>query len=197
MRQSIIYLIIPVVLFFSCVTEPVDAPADGKAYLDRELAKVIKRLPLRSGMELYSDLNRLIAFGDFAIEPMMGCLEDSNSKVRSSAAFVLGQLRAVDALDTLLDLTEDRDKLVRYEAARAVMEIGAWDTIPLLIEGLADESPFIRYLCIQALNRGTKEHFNYHYDGSEEDRGFAIEKWHIWWNDQKDNPAYESNLAAG
>jgi hypothetical protein len=185
------------IVMTACVTEPVDQEQSGEDFLQKEVDEIISRLPYESGPELHGLLLRLIAFESFAVDPVMACLDHENSKMRSSAAFVLGQIRDKKALPELIDLTEDDNKLVRFESARAVLEIGAWDTIPLLLSGLEDEDPQIRYLCYETLNRNTGESFGYDHVSTEEDRLRAVKKWQAWWKGLEGSPMLEGNLAAG
>lgn len=186
-------------LFFltaGCVTERMESPDDGKTYLRKELDKIVKRLPFQNGTALYQDLNRLVAFGEFAVEPMRACLDDDNAKVRAAGAYVLGQLKVTDAVEDLVALTRDENKQVRLEAARAVLEIGAWDTVPVLLEGLEDESPSVRYLCFEVLHRKTGEDFGYRFNAPEPERTGALERWREWWRRMEQNPSSAANLAS-
>ena len=200
-RMLWLNIIASLLICAGCVTEradQTDGMNDGETYLSQEIDKVIKRLPLESGQDLYVDLRRLIAYGKFAIEPMLDLLTHENSQMRSSAAFVLGQLRALDAIDGLVNLLEDDNKLVRYEAARALLEIGAWkSSVPVLIDGLGDDTPYIRFLCQQTLDRKIQRDFGYQYDGPVEERREAIRKIKAWWNEQPQTDDPKENLAAG
>ena len=182
-----------------CVTERTEATQqqqDGREYLHSEVARIVARLSLKNGRELYMDLGRLVAFGDFSVEPMMDCLKSDDAKMRSSAAFVLGQLKHQNALDELMELTTDENKLVRFEAARAVLEIGAWDSIPVLFDGLEDDEAYVRYLCIQTLSAKTGETFGYVFDGEPESRSRAIKAWKIWWEMRHGRKAESERLTA-
>ena len=181
----------------ACVTEQVEDPDSGESYLNREIDKVVKRLPYQTGPDLYRDLNKLIAFGSFAVEPMREALDHPNAKVRSSGAYVLGQLQAEDAVDDLMDLTKDENKLVRLEAARAVLEIGAWETVPILLDGLKDQDQSVRFLCIQALKQKTGEDFGYKFSTPAEEQREALHKWQNWWNATKGNENMEGSMGTG
>ena len=82
----------------ACVTEQTQEEKSGEDFLQDEVDKIIGRLPYESGTQLHGLLLRLIAFESFAVDPVMACLEHENAKVRSSAAFVLGQIRAKKAV---------------------------------------------------------------------------------------------------
>ena len=179
-----------------CVSERVEPPDDGKVFLKKEMEKVVKRLPFQTGLAFYQDLNRLVAFGDFAKEPMQECLTDSNPKMRAAGAYVLGQLKVTEVVPDLIELTRDENKQVRLEASRAVLEIGAWDTIPVLIQGLEDENKSVRYLCFDVLNRKTGEDFGFKYDAPEPERTKAVLKWKQWWGSVERDPCVSNNLAS-
>ena len=191
---QMVFSVVLVVLLAACVTERVGIGADGEAFMERQVQKIVARIPYQSGPALIEDLNRLIAFGHFSVKPMCECLKSRNAKVRSSAAFVLGQLKVTESLDELFDLTDDKNKLVRLEAARAILDIGAWDTVPILLVGLGDNEKSVRYLSFDALNRKTGENFGFQFDGPAEERREATEKWFLWWEIEKENPAIVGNM---
>jgi hypothetical protein len=179
-----------------CVTETVNHSDDGKRYLDKQINEIVARLPNQDGMDLYADISHLVAFGNFAVDPMIECLDSDNSQVRSSAALVLGQLKAGKALDKLIRVAfNDENKLVKLEAARAVLDIGKWDTIPVLIDGLDDGQISTRQLCEWALETKTGESFGYAFDAPEEERLASIEKWQEWWRLKIEDPTFRDNLA--
>jgi hypothetical protein len=199
MKNRISWISLSVLLMglAGCVTERVETEESGEAYLEREVNNIIERIPYESGPQLHGLLLSLVAFQQFAVEPVTGVLDHENPKVRSSAAFVLGQLKAEEALERLMELTEDDNKLVRYEAARAVLEIGLWDTVPFLLQGLDDDDPRVRFLCFEALNRNTGESHGYDYEAPSEERSEAVGRWQAWWRSQEGAPALEGNLATG
>jgi len=178
------------------VTERVEGPGNGELYLSRSVDKIVARLPYETGNELYADLQLLVAYDKFAVEQMLECLESDNPKLKCSAAYVLGQLRANEALDVLLSMTDDQNRYVRFEVARAVFEIGAWDTIPIIIEGLNDPELSIRRGCFEVLNRKTGESFGYSFDGPEEERFASTRRWFDWWENKNSDQSFTGNLAA-
>lgn len=194
-----IYLIAGLVLLlccsFSCVTERADEEQDNADdYLIAQVNSTIAKVRYQEGSELYVSLHKLMAYGTFAIDPLRKCLKDKNSKMRSSAAYVLGQMQADVALDDILELTKDENKLVRYEAARATLEIGVWDAIPISIMGLGDDDPYIRHLCFEVLNRKTGEKFGYSYSLEGEAQQASIQRWHAWWMEKQNDPAVQGML---
>ena len=181
----------------ACVTERIEDPDSGEAYLDREIDKVVQRIPYETGKALFRDLNKLIAFGSFAIEPMCECLRHPNAKVRCSGAYVLGQLQAEGVVNDLLALMDDENKLVRLEAARAVLEIGAWDTVPVLLEGMNDPEENIRILSFQALKKKIGVDFGYKIRGTAEERQESLNKWNAWWANAKGSEIMEGSISSG
>lgn len=199
-KYSWVYILVLILILTACVTERVDKKSEdeGEAYLLREIDKVIARLPNEAGQDLFVDLQRLSAYGKFAIEPMRELLDHNIPQMRSSAAYVLGQLDAMEAMDDLIECLKDEDKLVRYESARALLEIGAWkSSVPVLIEGLDDETPYIRYLCHQTLEFKIGQDFGYQYDGPRDARLDAIKRIRDWWDVQPKSNDPKDNLAAG
>ncbi|MFH2000147.1 MAG: HEAT repeat domain-containing protein [Planctomycetota bacterium] len=195
-RMTFIYILLMTLGLTACVTERLDGPDEGRAFLEGEVKKVVDRLPYQNGMALFTDINHLVSFGRFAVDPMIECLDSPNEKVRSSAALVLGTLRADAALEKLLSMVDDQNKWVRLEVARAVLEIGAWDTIPIIIDGLNDEDLRTRELCFHLLNEKTGEDFGYTVKAEKEDRVAAVDRWKIWWERSKTDPNIQGNLTA-
>jgi len=78
-------------------------------------------------------------------------LGDSDSQVRSDAAFALGEIGSGDSIQPLLDLLKDFDKQVRKNAVRALGLIGGCQAIPFLLESLKDSSPFVRGNAVLAI----------------------------------------------
>jgi hypothetical protein len=180
----------------ACVTERMETSDTGPAYLEKQIDEIVARLPYQNGMDLYVDISHLAAYGKFAIPKMRECLKSPNAKVKSSAAMVLGQLRAEVARDDLMAMVNDENKLVRYEAARAVLEIGVWDSIPVLLAGLEDSDQWNRELCLEVLQRKTGENFGFDPASPQEERTMAAEQWKDWWEVRKQDPMYQGNLAA-
>jgi len=177
-----------------CVTERVNDADNGRAYLESEASKIVDRLPYRSGIDLINDCQHLIALGDFAVEPMLECLDHEESLVRCSAAFVLGQLKKQEALDKLRDLTQDMNQQVRLEAARAILEIGAWDSVPMLIEGMEEEELYARNQCFQILFDKTGQTFGYDPEAEEATRMESVKKWRAWWASKNTKPTLAGSL---
>lgn len=196
LQTGLLLLSVVIIAFSACVTERVDQSYDGEEYLKNEIEKVIVRLPLDSGMDLVRDLTKLVSFGPYAIEPMIECLNHEVPQVRSSAIYVLGQLKAEQALDQLMELCNDDNKLVRYEAARAVFEIGSWETFPIILAGLDDDQTYIRYLCMETISFKSGETFGYDPRAPREERLKSIEKWELWWDAQKDSKLKEQDSMA-
>jgi len=180
----------------ACVSERVDGPDQGRVFLQSEIDKIVNRLPYQNGVELFQDINHLLTYDPFVIEPMIECLDSPNDKVRSAAALVLGTLRAGEALEKLLTMVDDQNRWVRMEVARAVLEIGAWDTIPIIINGLEDEDPRTRELCFHLLKDKTGEEFGYDLNAEEQDQALAVENWKSWWERIRIDPSFQGNMTA-
>ena len=74
---------------------------------------------------------------------------------RRDAALQLGalSLRAIDAVDILVELLEDRAAPVRYAAVNALGQIGVWapEVVPVLADTLFHEDPEMRWQAAVAL----------------------------------------------
>jgi len=79
-------------------------------------------------------------------------IADSDKKVRSQAARVLGAIGDKDSVPALVKvLTTDSDKEIRSQAAGALGAIGNKDSISALIKALEDDETFVRRAAASAL----------------------------------------------
>ena len=72
-------------------------------------------------------------------------LKDEDAKIRSYAAWKLGEIRDSTAIPALLEALKDKDWAVRENAERALGNIGDSIAIPALLEALKDEDRGVRY----------------------------------------------------
>lgn len=91
------------------------------------------------------------------IRAVLGVLDDPNARFDTwaAAAQVLGELKATEAIDSLIRHLERNDGIVgfssiHFPAFRAVLNIGP-PAIPKLAKALSDGAPSIRQLAAQAL----------------------------------------------
>jgi len=83
--------------------------------------------------------------------------EDEAAEVRSAAALALADLRASEALPTLLLAVEDAHAHVRQMSLTALGEIGDTRALPRLERALRDERPEVRYQAVIAYVRVARD----------------------------------------
>ncbi|MGD0676938.1 MAG: HEAT repeat domain-containing protein [Polyangiaceae bacterium] len=83
--------------------------------------------------------------------------DDGAASVRAEAAMALADLRAEEALSTLLVAIEDADPHVRQMALSAIGEIGDRRAVPRLERALRDDRPEVRYQGVIAFARVAKD----------------------------------------
>ena len=79
-----------------------------------------------------------------AIPILIRLLYDEESSVRSRAAWVLGKIGSLEAMNELLELITDQNKDVRKSVIRALGDIQAFDAIPDIVKSLEDEDWEVR-----------------------------------------------------
>jgi HEAT repeat protein len=82
---------------------------------------------------------KLIKFGEAAVEPLIAVLKDKDSEIRENSAEALGEIGDARAVDPLIAALKDNDKDVRWHAASALGEIGDTRAVEPLIAALKDE----------------------------------------------------------
>jgi HEAT repeat protein len=82
--------------------------------------------------------------GDLYIEGLISALRHSDSDVRASAAYHLGEVGAVSAVDALLDALTDGDPGMNAPVLRALSMIGDARAYQPLVLALGDKSPYMR-----------------------------------------------------
>lgn len=124
---------------------------------------------------------RIIAFGERAVPPLLEALAAPGERSRQHAAYILGVLkdrRTIPALAKVAD--EDLVPAVRYEAAGALLEMGDPRGLDVLVSGLCDLDARLRAKCIDVLAEKTTRRFGYEPDGSPPDREEAVRRWRAW-----------------
>jgi HEAT repeat protein len=97
-------------------------------------------------------VNALVRRGTEITELLLGKLDSTDLEVRRSAVFVLGQIRDVSAIPSLLKVLAD-DAELRIVAADALARIGDRSAVEPLVLTLADPEAAIRLASVGALNR--------------------------------------------
>ncbi len=78
-------------------------------------------------------------------------LRDTNMNVRTSSAWVLGEIADHCAVELLIAALRDKHANVRTKAAQALARIGDKRAVELLIAALRDKKPTVRVAAIEAL----------------------------------------------
>jgi hypothetical protein len=71
-------------------------------------------------------------------QPILTCLTNNDSNIRSAAAYVLGSLVVTNALNSLIMCLSDQDLYVRRATAESLGQLGNKQAVPNLVEALPD-----------------------------------------------------------
>ncbi len=82
--------------------------------------------------------------GEAAVTCLMGVVENSRGTALSQAVYLLGKLRATEAVDQLITLLRDPDPMTRRFAAAALTEIGDARAEEPFVALLGDPDPAVR-----------------------------------------------------
>ena len=93
----------------------------------------------------------LVGMGESAVPGLLEALEDPAPEVRYRAAWALGKIGDLRAIDPLIRAFNDNDSYVQWSAAEALAEINESKTVELLIQALDDNSSDVRETAAQAL----------------------------------------------
>jgi len=96
-------------------------------------------------------LRQLVAYGDAAVEPLVGLLGVESARLRVEAASSLRDVPSERALPALVAALEDSDENLRYQAAEALAAIGSRDAIPRLLALLDDPAAVVRVVGLGSL----------------------------------------------
>ena len=100
-----------------------------------------------------SVVDLLIKIGtDASLEPLISCLNDEDSYVKSWAAKGLGKLKSIKDIDPLLRMLKDEDPKLRLSAAKALGEIGDKKALEPLIASMGEDNWEVRKEIENALN---------------------------------------------
>jgi HEAT repeat protein len=85
------------------------------------------------------------------LESLIEALEDNDSDVRSSAAWLLGDYGDPDAVDALIGTLKDNDSYVRWKAAEALGKLNDKRAVDSLVQALGDRNEWVRKSAAEAL----------------------------------------------
>jgi HEAT repeat protein len=108
-----------------------------------------------------------------AVEPLIAALRDRNHKVRVITVAVLGEIKDPRAVEHLIAALKDLNSEIRLKAIEALGKTKEPSAVELLIGALKDEE--VQRSIVVVLKELTGNYF-----------GFDQEKWHKWWEENKD-----------
>lgn len=154
---------------------------DTPPVIQGQIDMIVDRLRRETGQEFLSDIRRLVAYDVYAVPKLVELLDERDHRLRSGAAFALGDINDPRVIPALKDHLEDSNEMVRLEIARSLLTRGEWSGIPVLIRGLRSPEAAVRMHCDEALRSQTLKDFSFPVNGSPEDREASIHKWEDWW----------------
>lgn len=125
------------------------APARTRTEAMQQLVQEIRDEP--NARRQFHLMNRLVDFGEPAVEPLVGFLEGEEAGLRAGAAEVLGALGSERAVPALCTALADPDSNLRYWALESLKAIHAPQAMGPLRSRLEDSEAHIRIGAFQAL----------------------------------------------
>lgn len=149
-----------------------------------EIVSRVQQIPFQHREELWQNLVWLTDAGEQVIPTVLEGLKHENAKVRSSCAWVLGQLHDRRTIPALRAVAKDSEASVRTEVARTLVMLGDLQSCPTLIEGLDSDKREVRYMCHEALKVATGHDFGYdHLNTNRREMQTAVLRWRQWWGE--------------
>ncbi|MEO0479864.1 MAG: HEAT repeat domain-containing protein [Planctomycetota bacterium] len=202
--QTSLRILLPIVVLSGCSTTSESTSStrledeflQPNAIVRQEIDKRIREIPFQHQDNLLSNLLWLSERGEVAIPQLLGSLNAEEPKVRSSTAWVLGQIRERRVVPRLRPLLEDDNESVRLEVARVLMQLGDFSAAPTLIAGLDSDSPAARYKCSEGLKLTTGRDVAFdHLTDDQAARAEAVLRWREWWAKQSNDPFFHDSYA--
>jgi len=116
-----------------------------------QMAVLIQDLHHPEKEQRAATVQKIIQYGEEAIEPLVKLLKDPDWRIRYRAAETLGLLRADIAVQELILTCDDEKDHVRYMAAKALGMIRNTKAVPVLIHLLSDEHQYTRGIAATGL----------------------------------------------
>ena len=161
-----------------------------------EIDTRVAEIPFQHRDELLENLLWLAETGEPAIPSLLKGMENSEPKVRSSCAWVLGRIGDRRVISELRNHASDSTEAVRLEVCRTLVLLGDLQQAPTLIEGLDSDRREVRYMCHEALKSATGRDFGYdHLTLDAGNRRSAVLSWRKWWSDYSGDTFFASNYA--
>jgi protein-S-isoprenylcysteine O-methyltransferase Ste14 len=103
----------------------------------------------------------LVKYGELAVDPLIGLVEDSDPAVRDFSVQALAKLKSEKAIPALMAALDDDDNSVRYDAAFGLGELKAGEATDKLILLLNDQKGSVRGSAAVALAKiGSRKAIN-------------------------------------
>ena len=162
-----------------------------------EIEGRVAEIPYQHRDELLENLLWLAQTGEPAIPTLLNGMNNSEPKVRSSCAWVLGRIGDRRVIESLRNHTSDSTEAVRLEVCRTLVLLGDLQQAPTLIEGLDSDRREVRYMCHEALKTSTGRDFGYdHLTQDVNSRRSAALSWRKWWSDYSGDTFFASSYAS-
>ncbi|MEM7204669.1 MAG: HEAT repeat domain-containing protein [Planctomycetota bacterium] len=194
-------LAFPLVAFamVACATQEGSSSrfSEPNALMGEEIRNRIEQIPFQHREELFHNLLWLAQAGEQAIPDLLAALRSQDTKVRSNAVWVLGQIGDRRIIPDLRRLTQDQDRTVRLETSRTLMLLGDIQRAPTLIEALDSDKVQVRYLCHEALKTATGQDFGFdHLNDDLSQRRRSVLEWREWWTSMSGDSGFSTRYAA-
>lgn len=171
-----------------------DAFEQPNSIMSVEIDRRVGQIPYQHRDELYNNLVWLVQAGEQSIPAMMTGLTNSDPKVRSSCAWVLGRLRDRRTIPALQAAMNDGEQGVRLEVARTLVAMGDLQWSQTLIEGLDSDQKQVRFMCHETLKTATGHDFGYdHLNPNETERRVSVLRWRQWWGEYSGDTFFATN----
>lgn len=101
----------------------------------------------------YSLLGQMASFGDPAVDPLLGLLEEDDPQLKAWAAEMLGRVPSERSVPALSAALADPDENLRGRAGAALGAVGNAEAVRALLPLLDDSVPFVRSTALAGLAR--------------------------------------------
>jgi hypothetical protein len=160
------------------------------ALLAQQIEDESTRLPWTHDLERVEQIRWFVSVGEPAYAKLLTLATDPRDDVAAAAIAALGgtgdrrlvpHLRALPWAAAGSAEAAGRSRSLELERARALVSLGDWTALPVLIDGLRDEKLYTRTLCLQVLQRTTRQTLGFDPKGEPDRREEAVLRWEGWW----------------
>jgi hypothetical protein len=158
--------------------------------LAQQIEDEATRLPWTHDLERVEQIRWFVSVGEPAYAKLLQLAVDARDDVAAAAIAALGgsgDRRLVMHLKGLpwnkgpVAESSGRSRELELELGRALVSLGDWSSMPVLIAGLREEKAYVRALCLQVLQRSTRQTFGFDPRGEPDRREEAVLRWEGWW----------------